>query len=61
MRFAEKKPVLPLLIGSLLFPALVLAQSPVITIHAETLFDGKGKILKDQVITINGSRIRCSS
>jgi imidazolonepropionase-like amidohydrolase len=46
-----------LLVGWLLFPALVLAQSRPITIHAETLFDGKGKILKDQVITINGSRI----
>jgi imidazolonepropionase-like amidohydrolase len=41
----------------LLFPVLVAPQVRPITVHAETLLDGKGKTLKDQIITITGSRI----
>ncbi len=44
-------------IAFLLFPALLAAQSRPITIRAETLLDGKGKILKDQMITVTGNRI----
>jgi imidazolonepropionase-like amidohydrolase len=40
-----------------LVPGLALAQTRPITIHADTLLDGKGRILRDQTITVTGSKI----
>jgi imidazolonepropionase-like amidohydrolase len=40
-----------------LVPALALAQARPITIHADTLLDGTGKVLRNQTITVTGSKI----
>jgi imidazolonepropionase-like amidohydrolase len=46
-----------LVAACVLVPALALAQTRPITVHADTLLDGKGRILRDQTITVTGSRI----
>lgn len=45
------------LLGLLVLPALAVAQSKPITIHADRLLDGKGNVLLNQTVTVSGSRI----
>jgi imidazolonepropionase-like amidohydrolase len=45
------------LVAGVLVPALAFAQARSITIHADTLLDGRGTVLRNQTITVTGSTI----